>query len=154
MPELRAVPARTFSRDFQIYDGTEQVGQARVSALPSRGTLTLRGVDYTGDGAGLLRRAFELRRAGGTLYRLVPSGLVRHRVDGLDRTAFLKAAGPLWRHFRLQHGDRTLGTIRPKRLLGRAAIIDFDEELPETAAAFLLITSILMWRRRARRARS
>ena len=154
MIQVRAAPVRAFSRDFELSDGSAGIGEARLAMLPSRAVIKLRGAEYSVDRIGLLRPEFELRRGGATVNRLVPSGFMRYRVEGLDRTVFMRAAGPFWRHYVLEHGDRGLATLRPERLFGRAALVDFEESIPEAAAAFLLITSILLWRRRARRARS
>lgn len=148
---LEARPLHLFSTDYAVRSGDDAITVVDLAAIGSRGSFTLDGAEYRIRTHGLAYAAFSLERAGREVARAERESLLplRYRVRLHDRALTLRSHPPT-RRFTILHGDRKIGSIRPRRLVSRTALFDGGEELPVPIRVFVLVVVLLKWRRRAR----
>jgi hypothetical protein len=142
---------RWFGWEYQVNRNGEPLAALDLAALRARGSFELGGELFSFRPDGRLGGAFVLEHGGRVLARAERERLlpVQYRVNLGDRLLSLRPRVPT-RRYRLLHGDRQVGEIRPRGFLSRSFTAEFSEALSPASEVFVLALVLLRWRQRAR----
>jgi len=151
MDRLEGQRLRWFAWDYQVTRAGEQLTVLDLAALRSRGAFELGGERYGFRRAGGLLGAYVLVHGGRVIARAERERLLPplYRVYAGDRLLHLAPRLPT-RSYRLLHGSRPVGEVRPTSVFSRSFVAEFQEELPLPAEVFVLAVVLLRWRARVR----
>lgn len=154
MSTIQAERTGFFSSDYRLTRDGADLGILDLAPVRSRARFEIAGVMHEIVADGLLRGRFLLKAEARVVAQAQREHLlpIWYRVRAGDRQLLLTERLP-GRRFRILHGDRRVGEIRPVHVLARNAIATFEAGLPVTTEVFLLGLALLRWRRRARAAR-
>jgi hypothetical protein len=140
-----------YSWDFDVTEGERHVAHLDVSAWGEKGILTIDGVDHRVYREGVGSGEFLLERDGVVLARATkPSAFrsafeVRHE----GRTYELAKESVWQRRFVLRSGNAEIGSLAPRRVLGREAIATLPESWPLSLKVFVIWLVVILWKRAA-----
>ena len=150
MERLEGEPLRWLSHDYRVRRNGVELTLIDLT-FRSRGEFVLEGERYEFRREHLLARSYILEQDGRVVARAERTGIIpsRYRVTVSDRQLTLRPRlpGHTWL---VQHGDRTIGEVRRRRLFSRAFIAEFREPFPLVAEVFVLAVVVVRWRARAR----
>ena len=148
---FEARPHHLFSARYDLSSGDRPVCTLELEWFRSRGRFSLDGREYRVLARGWTSGAFTLETEDRELASAERSSFLPlgYRVRVEDRWLELRAPG-LSRRFTVLHGDRPVGSIRPRQLFSRVAVVEGADAVPLPVRVFLLAVVLLRWRRRAR----
>lgn len=151
---LEIVPYAWYSWRFRVFLPDEEITQIEPSWFGERGRFELDSVAYMARRDSVIRGSFVLEKDGHVLARAERTGLLLRSfwVMAGDRRLSLKPVGPLARRFVLLHGDRIVGSVRPKGFFTRAITSDLPEEILLPVRVLIVFLVLVQRRRRARAA--
>ena len=143
-----------YSWDFDVTDHERHIAHLDVSAWGEKGVLTIDGVAHRVYREGVGRGDFLLERDGIVLARATkPSAFrsafeVRH-----DGRTYELAKESFWqRRFVLRSGSAEIGSVAPRRVVGREAFAALPETWPLPLKVFVVWLVVIMWKRAAQAA--
>jgi hypothetical protein len=148
---LMAVPARWFSWDFAVLEGSQVIAAIDVSWWREEGELAVQGRTFRVYREGLMRGAFVLESAGSVLARAEKPSAFRRAfvVEHGGRRYTFAARSPFQRAFELRDGSGAVGAIAPLGIFTRRARVDLPEDLPLAVRVFIVWLAVILWRRDA-----
>lgn len=138
---------RWFSWSFELKRGAEVVASADMALLRQRGRVRAEGRAFEIRRQGMAG-AFELLDGDTVLASAVKASIFQRKflIDFGATRYELESESILSRSFELRRDGRVVGSIRA-RFLRRDANVEFPDELPPAAMAFLVWLVVLLWKR-------
>lgn len=146
---LKATPTSFVSKDFDIFDDSEQIAVLSLSWFRERGQLEIGGRSFDIGREGLANGTFFLERNGERLVEAIKPSMFRRRfeITFAGKQYQLQASAPISRTFDLLDGNRFIGQIKPKSIFSRTAIVDLPEDLPVEVRVFMTWLVLVLWKR-------
>jgi hypothetical protein len=146
---LEAIQRSWFSNDFRLLWRGEPVAELDVSTLRTQAHFEFRGERYRCYRDGLLTGAFLLEQDGSVLARAEKPSMFRSHftVQLAGRNYLLKKRSRWRRSFVLYESEREVGYLHRSGFFVRRVRVDFPEEWPLAAQAFIFWLALIVWTR-------
>jgi hypothetical protein len=150
---LTLIPKNWFSWDFRVLDGEQDIAFIDRDWFRERASFTLDHRTYDVRRTSILRGTFALEQSGVTLAEASKTSAFRRafEVHFGGHHYRLQAARFFGREFHLLQGGVSVGTVRPRSVLGRSATAEFPERIPREVQLFLVFLVLNLWKRAAER---
>jgi hypothetical protein len=145
------IPKSWLSWDYTVSDDSRPVAHIALNQWRDKGELTAGDTTYRVYRETPCSRAFVLEGADGVLARAKKASVFRHtlviRHAGRDYT--LRPRSFFRQAFVLLDGSREIGSIVPKSIFTREAVVDLPPDLAPPLRLFIVWLTVMSWRQDA-----
>lgn len=146
---LEAVPKSMLSRDYIVSENGVFITEIHFAWFREEGEMLIEGVAYKAYREGITGGAFLFERDGTVLARCEkPCTWTRILLIEYNARHYTLKPASMWGHgFAALLDEQEIGTIKPKGIGSRKAIVNFAVELPLTLQLFMLWLVLIFWKR-------
>jgi hypothetical protein len=145
------IPKSWLSWDYTVLDDSRPVAHIALNQWRDNGELTAGDTTYRVYRVAPLSRAFVLEGADGVLARAEKPSVFRHTliVRHAGREYTLRHRSMFRKPFVLLCGSKELGSLVPKGIFAREAVVDLPSDLALPLRLFIVWLTVMAWRQDA-----
>lgn len=146
---LEAVPKSTLARDYTVSENGVFITEICFAWFHEESEMLIEGVAYKACREEVVRGAFIFERDGMMLARCEkPCTWTRLLLIEYNAIHYTLKPASMWGHgFAVLLDEREIGTIKPKSIGSRKALVDLSAELPLALKIFMLWLVLIFWKR-------